>query len=134
MAMRTRMQSLKRILAVQKDLLRLAEWKLALLQRKESDLQKDQERIVAYLDENHSFTPAYAKMIASRLRTLAVQRQETATERQQQAERVLEQARRVGQAERMVDAAAETLRRVEERKELADTIEAAVNRKQASPR
>lgn len=130
--MQRRLQSLQRIFSVQKDLQRLAEWKLAVLQRKETELQKEQERLVVYMDENHSFTPAYAKMIAGRLRSLAVQRQETAVERQKQAERVIEQSRRVGQAERMVDATAETLRRIDERKDLVETIEAAVNRKQAS--
>ncbi len=132
--MQTRLRSLQRILAVQKDLQRLAEWKLALLQRKETDLQKDQERLVTYLDENHSFTVDYAKMIAGRLHSLGVQRQQAAAERQQQTERVLDQTRRVGQAARMVNSMAEILRRVEERKELTDTIEAAVNRSQASLR
>lgn len=132
--MQTRLRSLQRILAVQEDLKRLAEWKLTLLQRKEIDLQKDQERLVLYLDENHSFSTSYAKMITGRLQTLAAQKQATVTERLQQTERVLDQTRRVGQVERMIDTAAETQRRVEERKELADTIEAAVNRKQASPR
>jgi len=132
--MQTRLRSLQRILAVQEDLKRLAEWKLALLHRKEIDLQKDQERLVAFLDENHSFSPSYAKMLAGRLRTLSVQRETTAAERKQQTERVLEQARRVGQAERMIDTTTELLRRADERKDLADTIEAAVNRKPASLR
>jgi hypothetical protein len=130
--MQARLKSLRRILAVQKDLQRLAEWKLATLQRKEADLQKDQERLVTYLDEDHSFTPTYAKTIADRLRTLAVERQRAAVEKQIQAERVLDQTRRLGQTERRVDTAAALLRRIEERQDLAEVIEAQVNRKQAS--
>jgi hypothetical protein len=132
--MQTRLRSLQRILAVQEDLKRLAEWKLAILQHKETGLQKDQERLVLYLDENHSFSTSYAKTISARLQALAAQKHATAAERVQQTERVLDQTRRVGQVERMIDTAAGALRRDEERKELADTIEAAVNRKQASPR
>jgi hypothetical protein len=130
--MQARLKSLRRILAVQKDLQRLAEWKLATLQRKEADLQKDQERLVTYLDEDHSFTPTYAKTIADRLRTLGAERQRAAVEKQIQAERVLDQTRRLGQTERRVDTAAALLRRIEERQDLAEVIEAQVNRKQAS--
>jgi hypothetical protein len=130
--MQKRLKSLRRILTVQKDLQRLAEWKLAALQRKEAELQKDQERLVTYLDEDHSFTPAYAKTIVERLRTLAAERQKAAVEKQNQAERVLEQARRLGQTERRVDATAELLRRLEERQDLVEVIEAQVSRKQAS--
>ena len=132
--MQSRIKSLRRILAVQKDLQKLAEWKLAQLQRKELDLQKDQERLVTYLDEDHAFTPTYAKTIAARLHSLAAERQKTVIEKQLQTERVLEQVRRVGQAERRVEATAEILRRTEERRELAETIEAEVNRKLASLR
>jgi hypothetical protein len=132
--MQSRLKSLRRIFAVQKDLQRLAEWKLALLQRKEVDLQQDQERLVAYLDEDHTFTPTYARTIAARLQGLAAERQRTAAEKQQQTERVLEQVRRVGQAKRRVEATAEVVRRDEERKELGETIEAEVNRKLASLR
>jgi hypothetical protein len=130
--MQARLKSLRRILAVQKDLQRLAEWKLATLQRREADLQKDQERLVTYLDEDHSFTPTYAKTIADRLRTLGAERQRAAVEKQIQAERVLDQTRRLGQTERRVDTAAALLRRIEERQDLAEVIEAQVNRKQAS--
>jgi hypothetical protein len=130
--MQTRVKSLRRILAVQRDMQRLAEWKLAVLQGKEADLQKDQERLVTYLDENHSFTPAYARNIAERLRLLAAARQKVAAEKQLQAEHLLEQTRRLGQTERRVEAAVEVLRRLDERKELTEVIEAQVNRKQAS--
>jgi hypothetical protein len=132
--MQSRLKSLRRILAVQKDLQHLAEWKLALLQRKELELQQDQERLVTYLDEEHTFTSTYAKTIAARLQNLAAEKQRTVMEKQQQTERVLEQVRRVGQAKRRVEATAEVLRRNEERKELAETIEAEVNRKLASLR
>jgi hypothetical protein len=132
--MQKRLRTLHHILAVQKDLQRLAELRLALLQRKETELQKDQERLVTYLDEDHSYTGNYAKMIATRLQSLAVQKQRTVVEKQQQAERAIEYLRRVGQAQRSVDAATEILRRIEERKELDATIEAELNRKQASLR
>lgn len=132
--MQSRIKSLRRILAVQKDLQKLAEWRLAQLQRKELDLQKDEERLVTYLDEDHAFTPTYAKTIAARLHSLAAEKQKTVVEKQLQTERVLEQVRRVGQAERRVEATAEILRRAEERRELAETIEAEVNRKLASLR
>jgi hypothetical protein len=130
--MQTRIKSLRRILAVRQDMQRLAEWKLSVLQGKETELQKDQERLFAYLDENHSFTPAYARTIAEKLRVLAATRQRVAAERQIQAEHLLEQTRRLGQSERRVETAVELLRRLDERKELADVIEVQVNRKQAS--
>lgn len=130
--MQKRLRSLQRILAVQKDLQRLAELKLAQLQRRELDLQQDQERLVSYLDEDHVFTPAYAKMIAGRLQTLAGQRQRAAADKQQQSERTLEHARKVGRAERRVGEIGELLRRVEERKELEAAIEAEMKLKQAS--
>ena len=132
--MQARLRSLRRILSVQKDLLRLAELKLGQLQRKEMELQEDQERLVTYLDEEHSFTPTYARTIATRLQTLATQKQRTSVEKQQQAERALEQVRRVGHAERRVEAMVEIMRRIEERRELDEIIEAEMNRKRASLR
>lgn len=130
--MQKRLRSLQRILVAQKDLQRIAEWKLANLQRREVDLQKDQERLVSYLDEQHAFTPSYAKTIIGRLQALATLKQATIAEKQRQAERLLTETRRVGQMERRVDAAAEILRRVQARKDLEEIVEAEVMRKPAS--
>jgi hypothetical protein len=130
--MQQRLSSLRRILAVQRDLRCIAELKLATLKRQHQAAQKNEERLVSYLDEDHVFTPAYMKTITDKLRAVGRAKRRIEQEREEQAQRLLECVRRMHQTERILDAVSAQWRRVEERRELDATIEAETNRKRAS--
>ncbi|HLH10389.1 MAG TPA: hypothetical protein VKV77_00760 [Methylovirgula sp.] len=127
-----RLDSLRRILAVQRDLRRIAELRLAALNTQLQTVQANEERLVSYLDEDHVFTPAYTKTITDRLRALGRARKRFEQERDEEAERLLQSMRRVHQTERLLEEVAEDWRRLKERRELDEAIEAETNRRRAS--
>ena len=61
---------LQRLLSVQKDMHRLAEWRFATLERQLAAMREEQKRLVSYLDDDRLFTLAYTGTIVERLRTL----------------------------------------------------------------
>src|SRR5579883_152044 len=127
-----RLDSLRRILAVQRDLRRIAELRLAALNTQLQTVQANEERLVSYLDEDHVFTPAYTRTITDRLRALGRARKRFEQERDEEAERLLQSMRRVHQTERLLEEVAEDWRRLKERRELDEAIEAETNRRRAS--
>lgn len=130
--MHRRLKSLQRLLLVQKDMHRLAEWRFAALERQLAALREEQKRLVAYLDDDHLFTLAYTGTIVERLRTLEEAKERLMRERDRQSLLLLQQSRRMGQIAHATEAVAEQCRRSEERRELDAAIETALNRQGAS--
>lgn len=130
--MQQRLRALRRILAVQRDLRRIAEFKLASLRRQQKAAQMAEARLVSYLDEDHVFTPAYTKTITDKLRAIGKAKRRLELEREEQAGRLLDCMRRVHLTERVLEGVAEQCRRLQERGELDAAIEAETNRRRAS--
>ncbi|MGB8279257.1 MAG: hypothetical protein WCF20_15175 [Methylovirgula sp.] len=130
--MRQRLKSLQRLLSVQKDMHRLAEWRFAALERQLNALRAEQKRLVSYLDDERLFTLAYTKTIVERLRALAEAEERLTRERDAQSRILLQGARRMGQVAHAAEAVAEHCRRDEERRELDAAIDAALSRPDAS--
>lgn len=130
--MQERLTSLRRILAVQKDLRRIAELRLASLRQQQQAARNNEERLVSYLDEDHVLTLAYIKTVTDKLRALGRAKRRLEQESEDQGKSLLECTRRVGQIERAVHEVAEQCRRLEERRELDEAIEAETNRRRAS--
>lgn len=130
--MEKRLAALRRMLALQNDLRRLGELKLAMLQRQQASAEETEARLVSYLDENHIYTPAYMKTLADKLQAVGRAKRRFTQEAQDQANVLLECRRRMGQMERALEGAAEDERRREEKRTLDLTIEADLNRKGAS--
>lgn len=130
--MRQRLKSLQRLLSVQKDMHRLAEWRFAALERQLNALRAEQKRLISYLDDERLFTLAYTKTIVERLRALAEAKERLTRERDEQSRILLQGARRMGQVAHAAEAVAEHCRRDEERRELDAAIDAALNRPDAS--
>jgi hypothetical protein len=130
--MRQRLLSLNRILAVQRDIRRIAELKLASLKSRHKAAQANEERLVSYLDEEHVLTPHYAKTITDKLRAVGKVKRRLEQERDEEAQALLQCMRRTRQTERILDEVAEQYRRLEERRELDAAIGAETNRKRAS--
>jgi hypothetical protein len=132
--MTDRYRAVKRVLAVQNQMHRLAQWKLAELERKEDALRDNQERLLRFLDQEGSYTALLSDTLMRRLRNVSEQKAQTAIEKEKQAERTLEESRRKGRMQRMVDHVAGDARREEERSELRDVLEQINNRRNASLR
>jgi AraC-like DNA-binding protein len=120
------------MLALQNDVRRLGELKLAALQRQQHSAEETEARLVSYLDENHIYTPGYMKTLADKLQAVGRAKRRLAQEAENQAKVLLECQRRMGQVERALENVAEDARRHDERRELDAMIEADLNRKRAS--
>lgn len=132
--MRQRLKSLQRVLSVQKDMHRLAEWRLARIDRHLQMLRAEQERLLTHLDSEQLFATAFAKPILDRLRALEEAKARLTREREEQRQLLLEDARRMGQVTNLTRAVEEHCRRDDEKRELDAAIEAALNRAAASLR
>lgn len=130
--MRQRLKSLQRVLSVQKDLHRLAEWRFAKTERHLQMLRAEQERLLVHLDSEQLIATAFAKPILERLRALEEAKARLTREREEQRQRLLEDARRMGQITNLTGAIEESCRREDEKRELDAAIEAALNRAAAS--
>jgi hypothetical protein len=132
--MRERLKSLQRLLSVQKDMHRLAEWKLGRLEGQLHRLREERQRLIVYLDNDHVMGLAYSKSIFERLRALDAAEARMTHERDAQRMLLLDGARRMGQVSHAAEAAADNCRRDDEKRELDAAIEAALNRQDASLR
>lgn len=130
--MRQRLKSLQRLLSVQKDLHRMAEWRFAALERQLYVLRGEQKRLLSYLDDERLFTLAYSQSILERLRALEEAKARLTHQRDEQSRILLEDARRMGQVAHAAEAVAEHCRRDDEKRELDEAIDAALNRLGAS--
>ncbi|MEJ0051821.1 MAG: hypothetical protein WDN02_11555 [Methylovirgula sp.] len=129
-----RLETLRRIASLQNDLRKTGEIKLATLQRQRLSAEATEARLVSYLDENHVYTPAYMKTLADKLQAVGRAKRRLALEIEDQAKVLLERRRQTKQVERALETATEDTRRLDERRDLAATIEAELNRKGASLR
>ncbi len=132
--MKDRLRSMQRILNVQTQLHRLAQWKLAETERKDDVLRERQESLLRFLDEEQGYAALLGATLMRRLRSVAEERAAVATEKQEQTEKVIEELRRSGRMENMVERLEDEARQSAEREELRDGLEQLTNRRHASPR
>lgn len=127
--MADRLKKLRRIQAVQADLHKLAEWRLAVLARKEQELAEDQEALIGTLNSDDSLHGLFVPAMARRLRALAGETEVVRAARETQTERVLEEAKRLKRTERMSDRAAVDHARESEKVELQRLVEGLIARR-----
>lgn len=127
-------RKVERILAVQTQMHRLAQWKLAELERKESALCELQENLIRFVDEDGSYAALFSTALMRRLRNVGEEKAQVQVAKNRQAESVLEELRRLGRTQRMTDEVLKAERQEQDRKELSDILERLTNRRNASPR
>jgi hypothetical protein len=127
--MQQRLKSLQRLLSVQKDLHKLAEWRFAAIEKRLAVLREEEKRLLSYLDDERFFTLAYTKTIVEKLRALAEAKERFLREREAQSKVLIEGARRMGQVGHAAEAVARGCRRAEEKRELDAAIEAMLSRR-----
>jgi hypothetical protein len=127
-----RLRSMRRILAVQEQTHRLAEWKQAAARRDAAALEARREGLLAFLDGDGGLSPLFAEAAMKQLKLIEAETA-TALQRRESAEAdVVSQARRAGVAQTMVGTAKVEAARADEREALAQAIEAMVSSGRAS--
>jgi hypothetical protein len=129
-----RLRAVQRILSVQAQLHRLAQWKLAGLERREDALQERHESLLRFVDEDGAYAALFGDALMRRLRSISEEKAQVSTAKHEQAEKTLEELRRVGQMQRMGDELEDEARQERERQELRDILELLGHRRHASPR
>jgi hypothetical protein len=123
--MRDRVKSSKRILAVQSQLVKLAEWKLNNIKRQTADLQADQERLQAFVSNADSLTSLLSDAAFRRGKSLqaAVVKSQASAARQVSHTDAMKRKEKL--AEGLVDQARAAADHAAEKRQLEETIEAA---------
>src|SRR5439155_15252185 len=116
-------RKIHRILAVQQQLYRIEEWKLADLQRALEQLAASERGVIGALNEDDALQGLFIDAMARRLRSLAEEASRVGQEKDAQAARLLEHAARKICAERLAEAVDRQVVRATDKKLLLDTIE-----------
>ena len=124
--MNNRLKSIRRLVAVQDQLRRLAEWKLADIDRQIAEVAAAQADLDRFVDRSHPISGMLLGVVTAQRRRLGVRAVQLKEARVGQAERVLEASRSFKLAENIEGRVDEEDRRRREKAELADLIESAV--------
>ncbi len=127
--MNPRLGKMRRVLAVQTLLERLADWRLRDLESQARALQDQRRELVRFLDGESAFTGLFAAAALRRVESLEGLCEALRKEREAQALRRLEERGRMRRAERTAYALEAEAREMEEADQRAEAIERAVNRR-----
>ena len=112
-----------RILALQEQLHRIEQWRLADLKVREQELAAAQEELIAALNEDSALQGLFIDSMARRLQSLSEEAMKTQQAKELQSARLLEEAGRLVCAERLAEAADLAELRLSEKKGLAEAID-----------
>jgi hypothetical protein len=130
--MRDRSKSLERVLAVQRQVVRLAEWRLGTLKQQCADIKADQARLHAFVSNEEALSAVMSvaayKRGQSLLNSIVTREAETAT----QETHTDAMRRRERLAEKLVEKMRSENEQSAEKRRLEETIEAAAWRDDAS--
>jgi uncharacterized coiled-coil protein SlyX len=116
-------RKIHRILAVQQQLYRIEEWKLADLERTLERLEASQQDVIRALNEDDALQGLFIDAMARRLRSLSEEASRVGQDRDVQSARLLEHGARKICAERLTEAVDREVVRAADKKQLLDTIE-----------
>lgn len=121
--MKERAERLRRILAVQEQMHRIEEWKLAELQRRQAELEGLQRDIIGALNDDSALHGMFLDAAARRLSSLTEETSLVEGEKVNQVAKLAEETARLRHAERLSSIANLVARRSVERDALVDLIE-----------
>ncbi|TDT88872.1 MULTISPECIES: hypothetical protein [Azorhizobium] len=98
--MKQRLRKAGRIVAVQEQMHRQAEWRMADISRAKADLERLRSELIETLNED-TFGPLLVEVVARRLKATAAEADRLAQEQMRQEAKVREEALRLKRAERM---------------------------------
>lgn len=118
-----RMKKIERVLAVQKQMHRLAEWNVAALERRRAELEAGQGELVGALNDDAKLQGLFIDALARRLAALARETDKVNEAHRQMARRLTEAGLKLKRTERM----SAKLRREEEaalgKRDFADLLD-----------
>ncbi|MDR3464251.1 MAG: hypothetical protein P4L76_18255 [Beijerinckiaceae bacterium] len=123
--MRDRLKSSKRILAVQTQLVKLAEWKLNTLKRQTAELQADQERLQEFVSHADSLSPLLSAAAFKRGKSLQTALVKSQAGAAKQVSHTDAMKRKEKLAENFADRMRAAADSAAEKRQLEETIEAA---------
>jgi len=132
--MADRLKSIKRILAVQTQMHRLAQWKHGELANREEALKQRHEELVLFTDEDGSYGAVFSNTLMRRLRALGEERVKVGAQKDLQAAKTADERQKLGRAQNLADKLKNEKRAEDERKDLRDNLERLVSRYNASSR
>ncbi|MFI5010899.1 MAG: hypothetical protein ACHQAY_00985 [Hyphomicrobiales bacterium] len=121
--MQKRLQAVTRILAVQQQLGRLAEAKLADLDRRVAALQASQRELVGALNEDAALHGLFVEAMARRVRSISSEIALVERAKEAQAKHLLEETGKLRRVERIAGALGRECRTAQEKNELAELID-----------
>jgi hypothetical protein len=116
-------RKIHRMLAVQQQLYRIEEWKLADLERTLERLEVSQREVIGALNEDDALQGLFLDAMARRLRSLGEEASRVGQQREEQSARLLEQGARKVCAERLAETLDRQLARAGDKTQLLDVIE-----------
>jgi hypothetical protein len=127
--MTSRAEKTRRIVAVQKQLQRIEDWKMLELKRRLRELEASQEDMIKAQSDEDIIRGELVELAVRRLRSLVRETGQVSAEKDVQAARVLDQASKLKLAERLESDAAKEAERTSGHKQLSDIIEGFLTRK-----
>jgi hypothetical protein len=121
--MEKRLKSIKRVIAVQEQLRRLAEGKLADLERREANLVSSRREIVASLNEDQALHGLFLEARARRVTSLSKDIASLGRAKEAQAKHLREETGRLKRAERIADELGREHQVALDRKELGELVD-----------
>ena len=116
-------RKIHRMLAVQQQLYRIEEWKLADLERTLERLEVSQREVIGALNEDDALQGLFLDAMARRLRSLGEEASRVGQQRDEQSARLLEHGARKVCAERLAETLDRQLARAADKTQLLDVIE-----------
>jgi len=130
--MKKRLDALARIGQFQTLMNDIGRWRLSGLERQAAGLNDDLKTVFEMLEANEIDYGGRARLVARHVRSLQRRLDQLAREQEDARRSALAQGRKAKLAEQAIEAAALTYRRLNERKELLDMIEASIGSRGAS--
>ncbi|SED03369.1 hypothetical protein SAMN05519104_2637 [Rhizobiales bacterium GAS188] len=121
--MQKRLQSIKRVIAVQEQLRRLAEGKLADLARREAGLHTSRRELVGALNEDQALHGLFIEAMARRVTSLSKDLAKVERAKEVQAKHLREETGRLKRAERIAGSLDREYQAALDKKELAELID-----------
>jgi hypothetical protein len=132
--MKKRLEALSRIGRLQALMNDIGRWRLSGLERQAATLNGDLKTVFEMLEVSEIGYGGHSRLVARHVRSLQQRLDEVAREQEEARLSALAQGRRAKLAEQAIETATLAYRRLNERKELLDMIEASIGNRGASPR
>ncbi len=130
--MEKRLNGMKRIVALQTQMRRREEWRLAGLEREDASLAEREAQLAAFMEADSGIASLMVDATVKRIRAVSEQRARLVQQKDEQKVRLLAQQQRLGCAERLHDELDAIVQRMLEDEDLDAVLEARIGQGETS--